>query len=67
MQAGWTATGADGILVHSVTGECFETDLWNRFSLQKEQSILSDYWKGVGVQANVKELPHAATASSRRP
>lgn len=55
--AGWTTTGTDGILLHSTTGERFETDLWNRFALQKEQAILADYWKTVGVQANVKQLP----------
>lgn len=56
-QAGWTTTGSDGILVHSASGERFETDLWNRFSLQKDQAIIADNWKAVGVQANVKQLP----------
>jgi peptide/nickel transport system substrate-binding protein len=56
-QAGWTTTGPDGVLVHATTGERFETDLWNRFSLQKDQAIVADNWKAVGVQANVKQLP----------
>jgi peptide/nickel transport system substrate-binding protein len=56
-QAGWSNPGSDGVLVNSASGERFETDLWNRFSLQKEQSIIADYWKAVGVQANVRQLP----------
>lgn len=57
VQASWISTGPDGVLVHAANGERFETDLWNRFALQKEQTILADYWKAVGVQANVKQLP----------
>ncbi len=56
-QAGWTTTGSDGILINAATGERFETDLWNRFALQKDQAIIADNWKTVGVQATVKQLP----------
>ncbi len=55
-QVGWTP-GPDGILVHNATGERFEFDLWNRFPLQRDQAILADAWKAVGVQANTKQLP----------
>jgi peptide/nickel transport system substrate-binding protein len=53
--AGWTM-GADGVLVDS-TGERFETDLWNRFQFQRDQAVLADFWKTVGIQMNVKQLP----------
>jgi peptide/nickel transport system substrate-binding protein len=56
--AGWSR-GPDGILVHAVTGERFETDLWNRFQFQRDQAILADFWKAVGLQVNVKQLPVA--------
>ena len=56
---GWTTKGPDGILVHNVTGERFETDLWNRFQFQREQQVLADFWKVVGIQLNVKQLPVA--------
>ena len=55
---GWTK-GQDGILVHQTTGEKFEFDLWNRFQLLKEQAIVGDYWKAVGVNVNIKQLPIA--------
>jgi peptide/nickel transport system substrate-binding protein len=55
-EAGWTA-GPDGILVQPASGERFELDLWNRFQLQRDQAIVADYWKAVGVQANTKQLP----------
>ena len=55
-QVGWTP-GPDGILVHQTTGERFEFDLWNRFPLQKDQAILADSWKTLGVQANTRQLP----------
>ncbi|MEA2640572.1 MAG: peptide/nickel transport system substrate-binding protein [Chloroflexota bacterium] len=58
-QAGWTTKGSDGILVNANTGDRFETDLWNRFALQKDQAIVADNWKSVGVLANVKQLPVA--------
>ena len=58
-QAGWTTRGSDGILVHATTGERFEFDLWNRFALEKDQAILADSWKSLGVQANIKALPKA--------
>jgi peptide/nickel transport system substrate-binding protein len=54
--AGWTR-GADGFLVHTATGERFETDLWNRFQFQRDQAILADFWKVVGIQVNIKQLP----------
>jgi peptide/nickel transport system substrate-binding protein len=54
--AGW-ARGPDGILVHTASGERFETDLWNRFQFQRDQAILADFWKTVGIQVNVKQLP----------
>ena len=57
-QAGWTR-GSDGILVHSSNGERFEFDLWNRFALLKDQAILADSWKQLGIQANIKQLPVA--------
>jgi peptide/nickel transport system substrate-binding protein len=53
---GW-ARGADGILVDAASGERFETDLWNRFQFQRDQAILADFWKAVGIQVNVKQLP----------
>jgi peptide/nickel transport system substrate-binding protein len=56
-QAGWTARGPDGILVHAATGERFEFDLWNRFPVHKDQAILADSWKALGVQANARQLP----------
>jgi len=56
--AGW-AMGPDGILVHGATGERFETDLWNRFQFQREQAVLADFWRVVGLQVNVKQLPIA--------
>jgi peptide/nickel transport system substrate-binding protein len=55
-EVGWT-TGPDGILVQPASGERFEVDLWNRFQLQRDQAIVADYWKAVGVQANTKQLP----------
>jgi len=55
-EAGWTM-GSDGFLVDSATGERFETDLWNRFQFQREQAVLADFWKVVGMQVNVKQLP----------
>jgi peptide/nickel transport system substrate-binding protein len=52
-QAGWTR-GADGILVNQ-SGERFVTDFWanERLDLQREQAIIAEYWKGVGVQTAV--------------
>lgn len=55
-QAGW-APGPDGILIHSATGERFEFDLWNRFPVHRDQAILADSWKALGVQANARQLP----------
>ncbi len=55
-EAGWTM-GSDGYLVDLATGERFETDLWNRFQFQRDQAVLADFWKGVGIQINVKQLP----------
>lgn len=53
-RAGWVK-GSDGILVHQTTGERFEFDLWNRFLLTKEQAIVADYWKAVGINVNIKQ------------
>jgi peptide/nickel transport system substrate-binding protein len=58
-QTGWTNRGSDGILVHAANGERFEFDLWNRFALERDQAILADAWKSIGVQANIRELPKA--------
>lgn len=55
-QVGWT-TGSDGILAHPATGERFEFDLWNRFPVHRDQAILADSWKALGVQANARQLP----------
>jgi peptide/nickel transport system substrate-binding protein len=54
--AGW-AIGPDGFLVDAATGERFETDLWNRFQFQRDQAVLADFWKAVGIQMNVRQLP----------
>jgi peptide/nickel transport system substrate-binding protein len=53
-RAGWVK-GSDGILVHQTTGERFDFDLWNRFLLTKEQAIVADYWKAVGINVNIKQ------------
>lgn len=52
-QAGWTR-GGDGVLVNQA-GERFVTDLWanERLDLQREQAIVAEQWKAVGVQAAV--------------
>ncbi len=51
---GW-AKGADGILVHQTTGERFDFDLWNRFQFQKEQAVVADYWKAIGINVNIRQ------------
>jgi len=53
-QAGWTR-GSDGVLVNQQTGERFATDFWanERLDLQREQAIIAEQWKAVGVQAAV--------------
>jgi peptide/nickel transport system substrate-binding protein len=52
-QAGWTK-GADGVLVNQ-GGERLATDFWanERLDLQREQAIIAEYWKAVGVQTAV--------------
>ena len=51
---GWTRA-ADGGLVHQTTGERFEFDLWNRFQFTREQTIVADYWKAVGINTNIRQ------------
>jgi peptide/nickel transport system substrate-binding protein len=51
---GWVK-GSDGILVHQTTGERFDFDLWNRFQLTKEQAIVADYWKTIGINVNIRQ------------
>jgi len=51
---GWVK-GSDGILVHQTTGERFDFDLWNRFQLTKEQAIVADYWKAIGINVNIRQ------------
>lgn len=76
-QAGWARSvdagrpdgsgrGTDGVLVHSQNGERFEIELWGqaRQPDMKEQPIVADYWKAVGVQTEIQVIP-AATAGDR--
>jgi len=51
---GW-AKGSDGILVNQTTGDRFDFDLWNRFQLTKEQAIVADYWKTLGINVNIRQ------------
>jgi peptide/nickel transport system substrate-binding protein len=51
---GW-AKGADGVLVHQATGERFDFDFWNRFQFTRDQSIIADYWKAAGINANIRQ------------
>jgi peptide/nickel transport system substrate-binding protein len=64
-QAGWTK-GADGILVNAA-GERFEVDLWanERLDLQREQAIVAEQWKGLGVQASI-QVVSAVMSQDRR-
>jgi peptide/nickel transport system substrate-binding protein len=51
---GWVK-GPDGILVHQTTGERFDFDLWNRFQFTREQAIVADYWKAIGINVNIQQ------------
>ncbi|HZT06094.1 MAG TPA: peptide ABC transporter substrate-binding protein [Chloroflexota bacterium] len=53
-RAGW-GKGPDATLVHQTTGERFDFDLWNRFQLVKEQTIVADYWKAIGINVNIRQ------------
>jgi len=59
-QTGWTR-GADGILVHQTTGDRFETTLLGSQSTrtEREQGIIADGWKAVGVDAKTSIIPAA--------
>ncbi|HEY3115427.1 MAG TPA: ABC transporter substrate-binding protein, partial [Chloroflexota bacterium] len=70
--AGWTP-GSDGLLVHAQTGESFKLELAGpvRPALQKQQAIIADGWKAIGVQGDIFVVPSAldliAETRSTRP
>ncbi len=51
---GWTRA-ADGGLIHQQTGERFDFDLWNRFQFTREQTIVADNWKAIGINTNIRQ------------
>jgi peptide/nickel transport system substrate-binding protein len=59
-QAGWTR-GPEGILLHNQTGERFTLELAGpaRVALQKQQAIISDGWKPLGVEGEIFVVPSA--------
>jgi peptide/nickel transport system substrate-binding protein len=64
-RAGWTR-GPDGILVHQLSGERFETEIMHRAGsgAEKEANIIADGWKAIGVQVAFAPLT-AQTANDR--
>jgi peptide/nickel transport system substrate-binding protein len=53
--AGWTK-GADGALVHNVTGERFETELYTS-SVPQQVSVVASQWKQLGVLTTETLVP----------
>jgi peptide/nickel transport system substrate-binding protein len=53
-EAGWLR-GGDGVVVRQDTGERFELEVRNRpgSATERELVVVADYWKAVGVVANV--------------
>jgi len=53
--------GPDGMLVHNQTGERFSLELAGpaRVALQKQQAIISDGWKPLGVEGEIFVVPSA--------
>ncbi|MBM2809517.1 MAG: hypothetical protein HW416_276 [Chloroflexi bacterium] len=64
-RAGWTR-GPDGLLTQP-SGERFIVEVWgqDRQPDLKEQPIIADQWKAVGVQSEIHTFP-AASADDRR-
>src|SRR5439155_13470657 len=62
-QASWTR-GPDGILVHQQTGDRLELEIWgrNEGKIEKEQNIIGDGWKAVGVQVSYNVIPTSLLA-----
>jgi peptide/nickel transport system substrate-binding protein len=60
--AGWTR-GTDGVLVNAQTGETFALELWGQQQQPdiREQPIIADYWKAVGVQAGQQTMSNNAS------
>lgn len=58
--AGWTR-GPDGVRVHSQTGERLKVELAGpvRAPLQKQQNIIADNWKAIGVEGEIFVIPSA--------
>jgi peptide/nickel transport system substrate-binding protein len=58
-QAGWEP-GPDGVLVHSPSGERFETEIMiNQTLAVKIGTILADDWKKLGIIATPNPIPQA--------
>jgi peptide/nickel transport system substrate-binding protein len=57
-QAGWDR-GADGMLIHTATGERFEGDLWasDQIGAEREVTIIRDQWKLLGANLGISVLP----------
>lgn len=58
--AGWVR-GTDGIFVHGQTGERLKVELAGpvRGPLQKQQNIIADNWKAIGVEGEIFVIPSA--------
>jgi peptide/nickel transport system substrate-binding protein len=58
VEAGWVR-GTDGTLVHTQSGERFETQIWadQENEAIREMNIIADFWKAVGVQAAIQPIP----------
>jgi peptide/nickel transport system substrate-binding protein len=59
---GWVR-GSDGLLVHTPTGERFETEIQTPASAEaeKEMAIIADYWKAIGAQPTLYARPRSVT------
>ncbi|MEA2642581.1 MAG: peptide/nickel transport system substrate-binding protein [Chloroflexota bacterium] len=58
-QAGWQP-GADGVLVHSPSGERFSMEMWtNPQTSDKITAIVADAWKAIGVNGQITAIPPA--------
>ena len=59
-EAGWTR-GTDGMLVHNQSGERFVLELAGpaRVALQRQQAIIADAWKPIGVEGEIFVVPSA--------
>jgi peptide/nickel transport system substrate-binding protein len=59
-QAGWNR-GSDGVWVRQRDGQRFEIELWQRAgTAEKAGSIITDDWKRLGIDAQLKVNPQVA-------